>query len=146
MVARLRVGSRGDDLDSIREFVARWKSDWRGVEKPLAELLGGAGGPGSPALPGRAAAALRQAGESLGRLDRDLERLAGAMGGDRAQLDRAATRLEDEVRRARMLPFAEACQGLERTVRDVSHASSASRSSWSSRAARSRSTARSWRP
>ena len=44
------------------------------------------------------------------------------MGGDRVQLDRAAAMVEDEVRRARMLPFAEACQGLERTARDVARA------------------------
>jgi two-component system chemotaxis sensor kinase CheA len=44
------------------------------------------------------------------------------MTGDRMQLDRASGLLEDEVRRARMLPFAEACQGLDRTARDVARA------------------------
>ncbi len=123
LVARRRVGSRGDDLAAIRELVARWRADWRASEKPLAALLGRTGAAGGPSpLPGRAASTLRRAGETLGRLDRDLERLATAMGGDRAQLDRASGLLEDEVRRARMLPFAEACQGLERALRDVAQA------------------------
>jgi len=122
LVARRRVGSRGDDLAAIREFVARWRSEWRAVEKPLGALLGRQGDGGKATLPGRASATLRRAGESLGRLDRDLERLALAMRGDRAQLDRVAGRLEDEVRHARMLPFAETCQGLERTARHVSRA------------------------
>jgi two-component system, chemotaxis family, sensor kinase CheA len=118
LVARRRVGSRGDDLSAVREFVGRWRAEWRLAEKPLAGLLGP---PETPAgtLPRRVASTLRRAGENLGRLERDLERLASAMSGDRLQLDQASGLLEDEVRRARMLPFAEACQGLERTARDV---------------------------
>ena len=127
LVARRRVGSRGDDLSTIREFLGRWRAEWRLAEKPLAALLGKPDAPDRPSstvgpLPPRVASTLRRAGETLGRLDRDLERLASAMSGDRVQLDRAAGLLEDEVRRARMLPFAEACQGLERTVRDVARA------------------------
>lgn len=131
LVARRRVGGRGDDLEAIRDFLGRWRAEWRAVERSLPGLLGrgegaggaGAGPPAIPApLPGRVASTLRRAGENLGRLERDLDRLASAMGGDRSQLDRASGLLEDEVRRARMLPFAEACQGLDRTARDVANA------------------------
>jgi len=120
LVARRRVGSRGDDLAAIREFVTRWRQEWRAAEKPLTALLNRPGEGGKAALPGRASATLRRAGESLGRLDRDLARLAQAMRVDGVQLDQAAGRLDDEVRHVRMLPFAEACQGLERTARHVS--------------------------
>ncbi|WP_435011403.1 hybrid sensor histidine kinase/response regulator [Tundrisphaera lichenicola] len=122
LVARRRVGSRGDDLEVIRDFLGRWRADWRNVEKPLAALLGRADDSDRAILPRRVASTLRRTGEHLGRLERDLERLASAMGGDRSQLDRASGLLEEEVRRARMLPFAEACQGLDRTVRDVARA------------------------
>ena len=121
LVARRRVGSRDDDLSAVREFVGRWRAEWRLAEKPLAGLLGPPdASPGT--VPRRVASTLRRAGENLGRLERDLERLASAMSGDRLQLDQASGLLEDEVRRARMLPFEEACQGLERTARDVAQA------------------------
>jgi two-component system chemotaxis sensor kinase CheA len=55
-------------------------------------------------------------------LGRDIDRLAAAFDTDVRGLDRAAGLLDDEVRRARMLPFAEACAGLERIVRDVAQA------------------------
>jgi two-component system chemotaxis sensor kinase CheA len=121
LVARRRVGSRADDLTMIREFLGRWRAEWRLAEKPMAAFLGNRDDPSGPFTP-RVTSTLRRAGENLGRLERDLDRLASAMTGDRVQLDQAAGRLEDEVRRARMLPFAEACQGLERTVRDVARA------------------------
>ena len=122
LVARRRVGSRGDDLEAIRDFLGRWRAEWRAVEKPLSALLGRPDTPRRAApAPGRARRSGR-AGENLGRLERDLERLASAMTADRSQLDRAASLLDDEVRRVRMLPFAEACQGLDRAVRDVAQA------------------------
>ena len=121
LVARRRVGSRGDDLETIRDFLGRWRSEWRAVEKSLSTLLGRPDAP-TELIPRRVASTLRRAGENLGRLERDLDRLASAMAGDRSHLDRASGLLEDEVRRARMLPFAEACQGLDRAARDVAQA------------------------
>src|SRR5206468_7633467 len=55
----------------------------------------------------------------LGQLARDLDTFTGRMAGDRRQLARAAELLDEQVRQVRMLPFSEACQGLERIVRDV---------------------------
>jgi two-component system chemotaxis sensor kinase CheA len=68
---------------------------------------------------------LRQTGDRLGRLEQDLERLTAALDQDGrrlAYLDQVARQLDSEVRRVRMLPFAEACQGLERAVRDLAQA------------------------
>ena len=128
LVARRRVEARSEELAALREFVGRWRAEWRAVEKPLRSLTGGdaGGGPAArgaaPPLSRRAAEAFRHAGDNLGRLDRDLDRLATALAADDRQLDRAAALLDEEVRRVRMLPFAEACQGLERAARDVAHA------------------------
>src|SRR5262249_54886914 len=47
---------------------------------------------------------------------------AGSMAGDYRQLKQAADALDDEVLRVRMLPFAEACQGMDRMVHDLAHA------------------------
>jgi two-component system chemotaxis sensor kinase CheA len=65
---------------------------------------------------------LRRAGDNLVRLERDVDRLVALQAGDRRQLARAARQLDEGVRRVRMLPFAEACQGLERSVRDLATA------------------------
>ncbi len=60
--------------------------------------------------------------ERLASIETELERFALAFEGDRRHLKRAAGLLDEVVRLARMLPFAEACQGLERAARDVARA------------------------
>ena len=131
LVARRRVQARVEELTAVREFVARWKAEWRSVEKEIV-----AAGPasratpeahparlGSRGLPRRAARVLERVGDNLRQVDKDLEYLAAAMGADGRVLKEAAGAIDDEVRRVRMLPFAEACQGLDRMVRDLAQAS-----------------------
>jgi two-component system chemotaxis sensor kinase CheA len=126
LVARRGVELRAGELASIRESVTRWRSEWQGAEKVLVKLLprdsNGAGDVlGAP--PSRQATeVLGQVGDHLARLERDLDRFVATIGAGARQLERAAVQLDDEVRRVRMLPFAEACQGLERTARDVAQA------------------------
>jgi len=60
-----------------------------------------------------------QLGEHLERTERALEALVAGLAADRRTLDRAVAPLDEEVRRMRMLPFAEACEGLERAARDL---------------------------
>jgi two-component system chemotaxis sensor kinase CheA len=102
LVARRRVESRIEELTALRE-------EWSGLIRPLRKLL-----------PREATARIAsRLGDQLDRLEKDFERLALAINGDRRQLASAAGLLDEEVRRVRMLPIAEACQGLERIVRDV---------------------------
>jgi two-component system, chemotaxis family, sensor kinase CheA len=103
LVARRRADARADDVVALQEFVKRWEADWPRMEKAPARTLG-------------------LARDNLRRLGRDLERLAAGLKSDRQALERAAAPLEDEVHRVRMLPFAEACEGLERAVRDLAAA------------------------
>jgi two-component system chemotaxis sensor kinase CheA len=125
LTARLRVQSRTEEVAALRDAVGRCRSEWRMVEKGLRPLS--APGDGNqrrwPAeLPRHLAQALGQTGAHLRQFERDLERLAGAMAGDGRHLDQVGHALDEEVRRVRMLPFAEACQGLERVVRDLARA------------------------
>jgi two-component system chemotaxis sensor kinase CheA len=53
------------------------------------------------------------------RLETRLAQLGRALAVDRRTLLQATGGLDEEVRRARTLPFAEACAGLERNVRDL---------------------------
>jgi two-component system chemotaxis sensor kinase CheA len=119
LIARRRVESRLADLDALREFVEQWEGEWQFIEKAFdRQLESGAG----DALPRRAVLELRQAGTRLRHLDKELGRLKNTMHADSRLLEQVAAPLEDEVRHVRMLPFAEACAGLERMVRDLTRA------------------------
>jgi len=102
LVARRRVEKRGDQLAALRDSVSRWGEEWRQATHVRAGSARG--------------------GERLVLVEKELERFALAFDGDRRQLDRAAGLLDEEVRRARMQPFAEGCQWLERAARDVAAA------------------------
>jgi two-component system chemotaxis sensor kinase CheA len=131
LVARRRVRTRVTELAALRESVAHWKAEWRGLEKSLAPILRARDGrpaDGSPPVAsavGRlplgpeAVRVLGQSGEHLRALEKELERLVAGLTADERQLDQAAGIVHEEVHRVRMLPFAEACQGLERAVRDL---------------------------
>jgi two-component system chemotaxis sensor kinase CheA len=121
LVARRRLEPRGEELEALLQFVARWRTEWRQAERPLRRALGltdGAPAPGSP-LPRRAARVVGQLGEHLERTERTLEALVAGLAADRRALDRAVVPLDDEVRRVRLLPFGEACEGLDRAARDL---------------------------
>ena len=135
LVARRRVRiARPTELAALREFVGRWKAEWRAVEKPLRQFLQETG-PEEHATNGRAPAAVQAqrlprravqpsagSADNLRQLEKDLEHLTGGMAADGRVLKEAAGAIDDEVRRVRMLPFAEACQGLDRMVRDLAQA------------------------
>jgi two-component system chemotaxis sensor kinase CheA len=61
-------------------------------------------------------------GGRLQELDKDLERLTATLAGDGRLFDQTGGSLDDEVRRVRMIPFTEACQGLERMAHDLAQA------------------------
>jgi two-component system chemotaxis sensor kinase CheA len=60
--------------------------------------------------------------DELRGLHGSLERIATAMQAERTQLQRAAAELDEGIRSIRLLPFAEACAGLERVAHDVAQA------------------------
>lgn len=59
---------------------------------------------------------------ALKELHRSLERIASAMQSERVALQRASAALDEGIRSIRLLPFAIACEGLERVVRDAAKA------------------------
>lgn len=60
--------------------------------------------------------------EDLRDLHATLERIATAMQAERTQLQRAAAELDEGIRSIRLLPFGEACAGLDRVAHDVAEA------------------------
>jgi two-component system chemotaxis sensor kinase CheA len=130
LVARRRVELRVEDLVALRESVTHWKREWRKVEEVSGKLFmddkhatgGPTAGATSVVVPRRAARVLRQTGDHLRRLEKDLERITANMAADGRFLEQVSGPLGEEVSRVRMLPFAEACQGLDRTARDLAQA------------------------
>ncbi len=72
-----------------------------------------------PAFRDRRGRGAQRASQRLRELDRALDRLTSALANNHAALQQAASRVDAEVRRIRMLPFATACEGLDRIVRDT---------------------------
>lgn len=129
-IVRGRLQSRDDDLVDLSDYVVRWRSEWRSVERWLARTLPNnnhnksdgtslATRTANVAVSERDLAALWRTGDRLRRIEKDIERLKSTFQKDERALNFAASSLDAEVRSARMLPFAEACQGLDRMARDV---------------------------
>jgi two-component system chemotaxis sensor kinase CheA len=89
-VASLRLEGRTETMEALREELSALRARLRGPE----------------------AATVRRLETRMAQLTRELL-------SDRLTLTQAVGGLDEEVRRARTLPFAEACEGLERILRDV---------------------------
>jgi two-component system chemotaxis sensor kinase CheA len=150
LVARRRVQSRIGELTALREQVERWESEWFDAVRPSfsphpcgrGEGLGVRGsaflgrqpphprplshedGPaGRKTADDRLFDVWAKIGDQFAQLEQRLEQLESALLEDVRALKESATAIDDEVRRVRMLPFAEACEGLDRLVRDLAQAS-----------------------
>ncbi len=142
LVARRRVRGRIDDLIQLRETLRGWRSEWRSIERllgrrgecliwgfPAGETNGSSmtsassvafqTSASSALLTGPAYKALTNVGQRLRNLERQLETLTAELLYDCRALDQVASNVDEQVRRVRMIPFAEACAGLDRLVRDV---------------------------
>jgi two-component system chemotaxis sensor kinase CheA len=127
LVASRRLEPRGEELETLLQELGRWQAEWRRAERPIHRALGladgvraakAAGADAAP-LPRRIARVGGQVGEHLDHAVRALEALVAGHRADRQALQRALAPLDEEVRRIRMLPFAEACEGLDRAARDL---------------------------
>lgn len=116
IVAGRRLEGADAALDAAGEALARLHRAFQRAKEEVRRGPGGAPGGGArPALP----AAFGRLEEDIRAARTEIERLEARLKGDRRAVGRAAARVDEEVRRARLLPFAEACEGLERAVRDL---------------------------
>jgi two-component system chemotaxis sensor kinase CheA len=120
LVARRRAEGRDADLARLLDRARRWEAERRTFERaiggaqrrnPLAEA-------NAPWV-----SALERNKENLQWMTRQIDQLAAGLAADRRALDQVAAPLEAELLRVRMVPFAEACEGFERSVRDLAKSS-----------------------
>lgn len=115
LVARNRLAFRASDAATARELALELRSLWRKTEQSMRNML--------PAddrdLTSPANVVVEQTGTHLSALTSRLESLASDMETDNRFLNQTCDRLESEVMHVRMLPFSDACGGLQRAVRDI---------------------------
>lgn len=120
LVARSRFDARHAEVKALQETLATWRADWRLADQAYVRWSRRERGQGAHAeLPPRVDRLLRAGNAQLTLLARELERLNLALAEDRRTLERAAGPLHDQIHKARLLPFAEACEPLFRAVRDL---------------------------
>jgi two-component system, chemotaxis family, sensor kinase CheA len=119
LVTRRRAAATQREVVQLHDDIRQWRSEWRRLEQPLRTLLTSQ----TRLLPKRAAVAFERTGGHLKALERRVEQLAVRMAAENHGLEWAAASLEDDIRGVRMFPFSHASEGLERTVRDLTHGS-----------------------
>lgn len=124
LVARRRIEGRDADVDRLVEMAKRWDAEWRMAEGGVRNALRQNGNsPNTSRASARTVHSptrlMERTRENLQWLTRQLDNLASGLAADRRVLEQVAAPLEAEVVRARMVPFAEACEGFPRAVRDL---------------------------
>jgi two-component system, chemotaxis family, sensor kinase CheA len=128
LVVRHRAQARADEASDLQDILSDWRREWRSLEQRLTLLLkeSAAAEPNGDGDPGAALRrrnltelSINRCRDGLWRLDRGFQRFAAELGGDYRALEQTAGPLDDAIRRTRMFPFSEACEGFGRTVRDL---------------------------
>jgi len=114
-VARAHLDQRHADIEAITELSMRLRVEWQRIERPMGKLVHEQ----DASLPRRLRRSFERIGELAERLERDLERLGVDMRTSVRACHAIATGIDAQVKKVRMLPFAEACQGLGRMIRDL---------------------------
>lgn len=122
LLVRHRAEARQQDAQALLDQIGAWQAEWRRLEFGLTTLLKRDGPGGAAALRTQLDQTIGRHREAVWRLERGMQRLSADLQGDRRLLDQVAGPIDQEIRRARMLPFAEACEGLDRAVRDLAAA------------------------
>jgi two-component system chemotaxis sensor kinase CheA len=111
LIARRRIGARRGDASELRAAVATLRDDAQRLDRLVRKQV-----------PRAVAAAIERLREGVRTVDRGIDRLSFNLRADHHLLEQTASNLDDEIRRSRMLPFAEVAEGLERAARDAARA------------------------
>ena len=112
--------TRFSEMTRVKRELKDWQEDWGAVEVWLAQQRDGRGpvGDGGPADP-RLLRTLSHVSDRLRRLVDAVSGLERRFATESKRLERAALLNAESVHDLRMIPFSEACKGLERAVRNL---------------------------
>ncbi len=113
IMAEISAGQHQVDVRALRDKMARWPKLWREIKVLLPRLEGDTGR--------RLADLITRHHESMQALIRDVNALEQTISRDTLNLSMSMTRLQDEVRRVRLVPIQTLVPGLQRAVRDAAH-------------------------
>ncbi|MDV6030431.1 MAG: hybrid sensor histidine kinase/response regulator [Phycisphaera sp. RhM] len=119
LVARGRLAFRAKDAAAVRDLAAELRGTWRENEQAMRDLGERTFDDRNVANPRRIAAVIEHTASRLTALSSRLDALASAIESDNRLLQQTCGLLDDEVYNVRMLPFSDACGGLQRAVRDI---------------------------
>ncbi|MEO6603737.1 MAG: response regulator [Polyangiaceae bacterium] len=123
-ITRRRFEARREELSATQETLSRLRAEWQASGLTLRRLKQQGSRPReahvAAEFPKRLERLFDRTEEELLRFSRDIERISAALREDTKALDRAAGPLEAQIHQLRLLPFAQACEGLTRVVRDLS--------------------------
>ncbi len=121
-VARHRLAVHAQAMDALRDDLVGLRQEWekaeRWVNAASAQLQSTNESP-STALIRKRPRSIDGLAERLLRLEGESGQLSRSFSADLRAFSQAASSLEDEIRDLRLIPFSEACQGIERAVRDL---------------------------
>jgi two-component system chemotaxis sensor kinase CheA len=118
LVAVRSMDGRIEEMRALRQRVRRAALEWRAQSRLWKKLVSTGGAGGTP-LPVETVSTLKVIPEVLVALERGVEEMCAGLERDAYAIDGAVRTVESSARRARMLPFSEACERLERPVRDI---------------------------
>ncbi|MCS7470932.1 hybrid sensor histidine kinase/response regulator [Stieleria sp. ICT_E10.1] len=119
LVARGRLAFRAKDAAAVRDMAAELRGTWRENEQVMRDLGERTFDDRDVTNPRRIAAVIEHTASRLNALSSRLDALASAIESDNRLLQQTCGLLDDEVYNVRMLPFSDACGGLQRAVRDI---------------------------
>ena len=125
-----RLLLRMQDMETLSRFLSQWQTEWSAASASIRAALRRRGIDRGAVLSAPLRPMIRQlptlldqTAEHFRYLRTESSRLLATLAADMHDLRRTADTLRNEVRRVRMLPFAEACLGLERMARDLAQES-----------------------
>ncbi|HET6338295.1 MAG TPA: hybrid sensor histidine kinase/response regulator [Polyangiales bacterium] len=122
LIARRRFDGRHAELAALNERMSELRASSERAARAKTQRVGPSRSRGTAAVrfqPAAIGTAIDPQREQVVALERALESYSAALAEDFRTLERAAESLDERIHQVRMLPFAQACDALHRTVRDL---------------------------
>ena len=123
LVVRGRFSLRAKDASELRDLATELKTRWLHSQRMMRQSTSSRGStPSQTILSGQAESWMAETAQSFTTLTKKIEEFSTHIEADNRLLGQTCSQLDDEVYHVRMLPFTDACGGLERAVRDIATA------------------------